>query len=75
MEYLNDLKPLSVTSITDMAAEWKLAGVGGGVKNTEKFCTLCACCSSDVHQLNKELCDRFCGDKEDGWFRYHHYSL
>jgi len=39
------------------------------------FCTLCACCSSDVHQPNKELCDRFCGDKEDGWFRYHHPIL
>jgi len=74
-EYLNDLKPLLVTSTTDMAAEWKLAGVGGNVKNTKMFCTLCACCSSDVHQWNKELCNCFCGDKEDGWFCYHHPIL
>jgi len=52
-EYLSGLQPLSVTSTADMAAEWKLAGVGGGIKNTKMLCILFACCSSDLHQPNK----------------------
>jgi len=39
---LEDLKPLDVTTSTDMAADWKLVGVGGGVKQTKHFCTLFA---------------------------------
>jgi hypothetical protein len=45
-EALEDLTPLNITSATDMAADWKLVGVGGGCKNTEMFCTLCTCQSS-----------------------------
>lgn len=70
--YLNDLQPLSVTCTTDMAAEWKLAGVGGGCKNTEMFCTLCACSSDDVHLPNEKRCSRFCEDNDDDCFCYHH---
>jgi hypothetical protein len=42
-EHLNDLLSLNVTTTTDMAADWKLSGCGGGVKNTKMFCTLCPC--------------------------------
>ena len=28
-QHLNDLRPLEVTSTTDMSADWKLSGVGG----------------------------------------------
>ena len=31
-EELDDLQPLDVTTTTDMAADWKLVGAGGGVK-------------------------------------------
>jgi hypothetical protein len=48
-----------------MAADWKLLDAGGGCKNTEMFCTLCTCQSSQVHQSNVELCDQFCLDKGD----------
>ncbi len=34
-EQLADLKPLDVTTTTDMAADWKLVGAGGGVKKNE----------------------------------------
>ncbi len=72
-EHLNDLQPLSVTFTTDMAADWKLVGAGGGVKNTEMFCTLCACTSSDVHQPNQTKCSRFCsGHHDPHWKCYHH---
>jgi hypothetical protein len=30
LEALDDFKPLNVTSDTDMAADWKLVGAGGG---------------------------------------------
>ncbi len=71
--YLYDLQPLSVTFTTDMAADWKLVGAGGGVKTTEMFCTLCACTSSDVHQPNATNCGRFCAHREDeNWKCYHH---
>jgi hypothetical protein len=34
------LHPLSVNFTIDMAADWKLVGAGGVVKNTEMFHTL-----------------------------------
>ncbi len=73
-EHLRDLKPLTVTFTTDMAADWKLVGTGGGVKNTEMFCTLCARTSTDVHQPNSTKCDRFCSqdDDEEDCCCYHH---
>jgi hypothetical protein len=74
-DHLNDLKPLSVTLTTDMAADWKLVGAGGGVKNTEMFCNLCSCTSSDVHQPNEEHCDRHCSSKDADWRCYHHSML
>ena len=73
-ELLNDLKPLNVTMTTDMAADWKLVGAGGGVKQTEMFCNLCTCASNDVHQPHAEKCDRFCSQHQDDpdWVCYHH---
>jgi len=73
-ESLNDLKPLNITSATDMAADWKLVGVGGGCKTREMFCTLCTCQSSEVHQPNAELCERFCSNRrgDPDWKCYHH---
>jgi hypothetical protein len=73
-EALEDLKPLNITSATDMVADWKIVGVGGGCKTTELFCMLCACRSSQVHQPNTELCQRFCFDKMDDpqWRCFHH---
>jgi hypothetical protein len=32
---LEDLLPLNVTTTTDMAADWKIVGAGGGVKNAK----------------------------------------
>jgi pterin-4a-carbinolamine dehydratase len=55
-EELQDLQPLDVTTTTDMAADWKLVGVGGGVKKTKHFCTLCPIQSADVHQPNNAHC-------------------
>jgi hypothetical protein len=70
---MTDLQPLSITFTTDVAADWKLVGVGGGVKSTEMFCTLCACTSSDVHQPNARKCGHFCAHQEDhNWNCYHH---
>jgi hypothetical protein len=72
-EHLSDLQPLAITFTTDMAADWKLVGAGGGVKNTEMFCTLCACTSTDVHQPNDTTCTRFCAFREEpNWCCYHH---
>jgi len=72
-EHLSDLQPLSVIFIIDMAANWKLVGAGGGVKNTKMFCTLCTCTSTDVHQPNATKCSRFCVHvEEEGWCCYHH---
>jgi hypothetical protein len=52
---------------------WQLAGTGGGVKNTEMFCNLCACTSSDLHQPNKNKCMLFCSKHDDpNWKCYHH---
>jgi hypothetical protein len=71
-EHLDDLKPSNITFNTDMAADWKLVSAGGGVKNTEMFCTLCACTSSCVHQPNLQHCNRFCENKENpNWQCYH----
>jgi len=36
-EELEDLQPLDVTTTTDMAADWKLVGAGGGVKKQDIF--------------------------------------
>ncbi len=63
-QHLNDLRPLEVTSTTDMSADWKLRGVGGGVKKTKMFCTLCPCSSEGVHQPAETQCLRFCHDIE-----------
>jgi hypothetical protein len=53
---LDDLKPSDATTNTDMAADWKLIGVGGGVKQAKHFCTLCPLQPDDVHQSNEVLC-------------------
>jgi hypothetical protein len=74
-DHLNDLKPLAVILTTDMVAEWKLVGAGGGIKSTEMFCNLCSCTSSDVHQPNKDHCDRHCSSKDADWHCYHHSML
>jgi hypothetical protein len=74
-QHLNDLRPLEVTSTTDMSADWKLSGVGGGVKNTKMFCTLCPCSSEGVHQPAETQCLRFCHERNDGWYCYHHPIL
>jgi len=73
-EPLQDLQPLNITCATDMAADWKLVGAGGGCKTTEMFCTLCTCPSSAVHLPNAERCQRFCSDHMDDedWKCYHH---
>jgi hypothetical protein len=72
-EHFSDLQPLAITFTTDMAADWKLVGVRGGVKNTEMFCTLCACTSTDVHQPNDTTCMRFCAFREEpNWCCYYH---
>jgi len=73
-EELQDLMPLDVTVATDMAADWKLVGAGGGCKNTEMFCTLCTCTSSQVHYPNDEKCCRFCSahSNDPNWHCYHH---
>ncbi len=55
-EHLDDLQLFPVTTMADMA-DWKLVGVGGGIRNTEMFCNLCACASSDVHQPNENKKD------------------
>ena len=74
-EELEDLQPLDITTTTDMAADWKLIGAGGGVKKTKHFCTLCPLQSADVHQPNAEHCQRFCSGKPDDWCCYHHPIL
>ena len=51
-EQLADLKPLDVTTTTDMAADWKLVRAGGGVKKTKHFCTLGPVQSDYVHEPN-----------------------
>jgi hypothetical protein len=58
---LQDFRPLNITSATDMAADWKLVGLG--CKPREMFCSLCTCQSSLVHQPNGESCEQFCADK------------
>jgi hypothetical protein len=67
------MKPLNVTMTSDMAADWKLVGAGGGVKQPEMFCNLCTCASSDVHQSNPEKCERICHECRDdpSWLCYH----
>ena len=74
-EELQDLQPLDVTTTTDMAADWKLVGVGGGVKKTKHFCTLCPIQSADVHQPNNAHCIWFWNNKADDWCCYHHPIL
>jgi hypothetical protein len=69
-EELQDLQPLDVTIITDMAVDWKLVGAGGGVKKTKHFCTVCPLQSDDAHQPNAEHCDRFCSERGDDWKCY-----
>jgi hypothetical protein len=69
---LQDLKPLNVTTRTDMAADWKLTVVGGGVKQKQLFCTLCPLHSDNVHQPNPVKCQQFCHNKPDDWNCYHH---
>jgi hypothetical protein len=73
-EPLQDLKPLNITSASNMAADWKLLGAGGGCKTAEMFCTLCTCPSSAVYQPNAEPCRRFRLDHTDNedWKCYHH---
>jgi hypothetical protein len=73
-KFLSDMQPLNVTMTTDMAADWNLAGAGGGVKQTKMFCNLCTCPSSDTHQSNPEKCDRICHEHEDdpSWMCCHH---
>jgi hypothetical protein len=58
-----------------MAADWKLVGVGGGVKKTKHFCTLCPIQSADAHQPYNAHCIRFCNNKADDWCCYHHPIL
>jgi len=74
---LAGLQPLDVMTTTDMAADWKLVGAGGGVKQTAMFCTLCPCHSDHVHQPNAIKCSRFCQDRmdDDNWHCYHHEIL
>jgi hypothetical protein len=55
-ELLNDMQPLNVTMTTNMAADWKLVGARGGMKQTKMFCNLTVCTSSDVHKPNPEKC-------------------
>lgn len=55
---LDDLKPSGVTTNTDMAADWKLIGVGGGVKQAKHFCTLCPLQPDDVHRNIMKCCVR-----------------
>jgi hypothetical protein len=74
-EELQDLQPLDVTITTDMAADWKLVGAGGGVKKTKHFCTVCPLQSDDAHQPNVEHCDRFCSERGDDGQCYHHPIL
>jgi hypothetical protein len=71
---LEDLHLLDVTTTTDMAADWKLVGVGGGVKNSKLFCTLCPLESNDVHVAHENLCERICRTRNDDseWRCYHH---
>ncbi len=54
--YHNDLLPLNVTTTTDLAADWKLSGCGGGVKKTKMFSTLCLCSSEGVHLPSEKHC-------------------
>jgi hypothetical protein len=74
-DFLNDLMPLDITTTTDMAADWKISGVGGGVKKMKMFCTLCPCSSEVVHLPSETPCDRFCHGRDDDWYCYHHPIL
>jgi hypothetical protein len=74
-EELEDLQPLDVTTTTDMAADLKLVGTGGGVKRTKHFCTLCPIQLDDVHQPNPQHCERFCNGHEADCHCYHHAIL
>ncbi len=74
-EQLDDLMTLDITTTMDMAADWKLTGVGGGAKQTQMFCTLCPLTSDCLHEPNPSLCHRFCHGREDGWCCYHHDIL
>jgi hypothetical protein len=57
------MKPLNVTTTTDMVADWKLVGAGGGVEQTKLFFTLCPLDFNNVHQPNAEKCDSFAKTK------------
>jgi len=74
---LEDLDPLNITTTTDMAVDWKLVGVGGGVKQTKMFCTLCLLHSDNMHQPNPKLCNHFCHGRgrNEGWCCYCHDIL
>ncbi len=58
-----------------MAADWMLVGAGGGVKKTKHFCTICPIQSDDIHQSYPEYCERFCNERGEDWFCYHHPVL
>jgi hypothetical protein len=49
--------PLDITTITAMATDWKIIGVGGYVKNTKIFCNLCPYSSEVVHLPSEALCN------------------
>ncbi len=66
-EYFNDLLPLDVTTTTDIAADWKLSGYCGGVKESKMLCTLCPCSSGGIHLPSENHFGRFCNDKLNDW--------
>jgi hypothetical protein len=75
-EHLDDIKPLNITFNIDMTSGRKQVGAGGGFKNIEMFCTLCARTSSCVHQPNLHHCNWFCENTENpDWQCYHHQIL
>jgi hypothetical protein len=74
-EHLDDLLPLNITTTIDMLADWKLSGVGVGVKKTKMFCTLCPCSNEVVHLPSESHCDRFCHDQPNNWHCCHHAIL
>ncbi len=52
MEATGRLGAIKYHKTTDMAADRKLVGVGGGMKQTKMICTLCPTHLDNMHQPN-----------------------
>ena len=73
----NGIKPLKISSCSDMSATWKMTGKGGTAKVKEFFCHCCDTTSDEIAHHNSRYCE-FCTDFleetdkwTDNWKCYH----